>query len=407
MILKALLLASGAWASSPFSDFRSQKPGVRHRITAEDLPPPGQTEDARNGPSLVPQPEGAWPQVPPGFEVQLYADGLDNPRQVRVAPNGDVFVAESDPGRITAFRGVDAEGRFQKTGVFARGLRQPFGIAFYPPGPEPRFVYVGNTDAVVRFPYKNGDLKASGPPRKILPLPSGGHWTRDLAFSPDGKRMLVSVGSRSNVGDDASERRRANILECDPEGKGLRVYAWGLRNPVGLAVHPKSGELWTSVNERDRLGDNLPPDYITHVEDGGFYGWPWYYIGDHQDPRHEGKRPELREKVLVPDVLIQPHNASLGIAFYDAGMFPARYRGDLFAAEHGSWNRSARTGYEVIRVLFKDGKATGEYEDFMTGFVREDGQVWGRPVAVAVASDGALIVSDDGGNRLWRVIYRQ
>jgi glucose/arabinose dehydrogenase len=276
-------------------------------------------------------------------------------------------------------------------------------------------VYVGNTDAVVRFPYKSGDLKATGSAQKIVGLPGGGrlrgggHWTRDITFSKDGKKMLVSVGSRSNVDDvdnNQAEYHRADVLEFNPDGSGERVYASGIRNCVGIATNPITGEIWCSTNERDNIGDNLPPDYITHVQDGGFYGWPFYYIGGHQDPRHPGKHPELKDKVIVPDVLVQPHNASLEMLFYDGKQFPSEYSGDVFAAEHGSWNRHSRSGYEVIRVpLHQNGHASGEYEDFLTGFVRSDGEVWGRPVGVAVAPDGSLLVTDDGTNSIWRVSY--
>jgi len=224
-----------------------------------------------------------------------------------------------------------------------------------------------------------------------------------VVFSLDGRRMFVSIGSKSNVSDDDQEARRADILEFDPEGKNEKPYATGIRNPVGLAVQPGTGVLWTSVNERDGLGDHLVPDYVTHVEEGGFYGWPWYYLGDHQDPRHEGKHPELKGKAIVPDVLLQSHSASLDLAFYTGDKFPDEYKGDLFAAEHGSWNRARKTGYKVVRIPLKDGKATGEYEDFLTGFVTEDGEVWGRPVGVAVAKDGALLVTDDGSGTIWRV----
>jgi glucose/arabinose dehydrogenase len=233
----------------------------------------------------------------------------------------------------------------------------------------------------------------------------GGHWTRDLEFSPDGQTLLVSVGSRSNVSDDARENRRADILAFNPDGTNERVHAWGIRNAVGLATHPRTGQLWASVNERDALGDHLVPDYITHIEPGGFYGWPWYYLGPNQDPRHKGKRPELKDKVIVPDVLLQSHSASLDMTFYDGTQFPPEYRFDAFAAEHGSWNRARRTGYKVIRVPMKDGKATGEYEDFLIGFVTPRGDVWGRPVGVAVAKDGALMVTDDGSGTVWRVAY--
>jgi glucose/arabinose dehydrogenase len=293
--------------------------------------------------------------------------------------------------------------------VFATGLTQPYGIAFYPPGDAPQWVYIGNTSSIVRYAYKNGDLRASGSPETVVKsLPAGGsHWTRDVAFSKDGGSMFVAVGSASNVDDPAenpAEFQRASILQFTPQGRFVKIYASGIRNPGGgLAVNPQTGELWCSTNERDGLGDNLPPDYVTHVREDGFYGWPWYYIGNHQDPRHEGKRPELARQVVVPDVLLPAHNASLGIAFYDGAQFPAEYRGDLFAAQHGSWNRSSRTGYEVIRAPIVNGRATGEFQDFMTGFVLPNGDVWGRPVGVAVASDGALLVTDDGSDSIWRV----
>jgi glucose/arabinose dehydrogenase len=342
--------------------------------------------------------------------VDLYATGLEGPRQIRTAPNGDFFVAESRAGQLRVFRGRGKDGKPEHVSVFATGLKQPFGIAFYPSGSNPQWVYVGNTNSVVRFPYRNGDLKASGAAETLVSeLPSGGgHWTRDVIFSQDGKSMLVAVGSASNVDDTDThpgEFHRANILEYAPDGKFVRVYASGIRNPVGLGVNPQTGEVWCSTNERDALGDNLVPDYVTHVRPGGFYGWPWYYMGDHQDPRHEGKHPELKGHILVPDVLLPPHNASLGLTFYDGRQFPAEYRGDLFAAEHGSWNRAIRTGYEVIRVPLKDGHATGEFEDFLTGFVMPDGQTWGRPVAVAVAKDGSLLVTDDGSQSIWHVSY--
>jgi glucose/arabinose dehydrogenase len=402
-------------AGPVYSDYRSQRPGAVHRITAADLPRPFDTQSAFNVPKLVARPSDAWPQAPAGFKVQQYASGLNNPRLIRAAPNGDLFVAESGPGQVKVFRGINKDGAAEKTEVFATGLKQPFGIAFYPLGPNPQFVYVANTDSVVRFPYQGGDLKARGPAQVVVPglpaggrLQGGGHWTRDIAFSNDGKTMYISVGSHSNVDDtdnNAVEYHRADILACSPDGGGLRVYASGIRNAVGIAVHPDTGQLWASVNERDGLGDNLPPEYITHVEEGGFYGWPWYYIGPNQDPRHNGKHPELKDKVIVPDVLVQPHNASLEMVFYQGRQFPPEYQGAIFAAEHGSWNRTVRTGYEVILVPMKGGRATGEYSDFLTGFVTADGEVWGRPVGVAVAADGSLIVTDDGSRTIWRISY--
>jgi glucose/arabinose dehydrogenase len=394
-------------------DWTTDAPGVRRKITVDDLARPYDTPSANNHPRIVSRPEGAWPKAPEGFEVTEFATQLTAPRVIVCAPNGDLFVAESRANRIRVLRDADGDGKPEVNEVFATGLDRPFGIAFHPVGPEPEYVYVGNTDSVVRFPYKSGDTKASGGAETIVDnIPSGnesvgggGHWTRDLEFSPDGETLYVSVGSRSNVDDDERENRRAMILAFDPDGKNERVFAYGIRNPVGLATHPKTGQLWTSVNERDGLGDNLVPDYITHVEEGGFYGWPWYYLGPYQDPRHEGKHPELKDKVIVPDVLLQSHMASLDLTFYDGDQFPQGYHHDGFAAEHGSWNRARRVGYKVIRVPTNDGKATGEYEDFLVGFVTEEGNVWGRPVGVAVAKDGSLMVTDDGSGTVWRVAY--
>ncbi len=395
---------------SAFASHTNVKPGVWRHLTPADLPKPGATPSSPNFPKLVAKPADAWPQAPEGFKVELYASGLDGPRIIRTAPNGDLFVAETRINEIRIFRGITADGKPKETATFANGLKQPFGIAFYPPGPNPQWIYIGNTDGLVRFPYKNGDLKASGPAETLVTgIPGGGHSTRDVAFSLDGKRLFYSVGSRSNVDDPDTtpgEFQRANILEYTPEGKFVKIYGAGIRNPVGIAVNPITGELWCSVNERDALGDNLVPDYITHVQEGGFYGWPWYYMGSNQDPRHEGKHPELKDKVLVPDVLLQPHNASLELTFYNGSQFPAEYKGDIFAGEHGSWNKSVRTGYEVIRIPLKDGHASGIYEDFLTGFVTASGEAWGRPVGVATAPDGSLMVTDDGYKAIWRVSFK-
>ena len=425
LVLAAAAICGDGPAQSPtltgqaaFTDYSQEKPGIRRKLSVADLPAPYATPSVDNGPdgtsNMIARPQGVWPQAPRGFKVELYATDLENPRLVRTAPNGDLFLADSKGGKILIFRGVAGDGRARQTGEFATGLTQPFGIAFYPAGPNPKWIYVGNTDSVVRFPYQNGDLKARGPAQKLADLPGGGrlrgggHWTRDIVFSRDGTKMLVSVGSHSNVDDSDThpeEYHRADVLQFTPEGKFQKVYASGVRNCVGEAINPVTGALWCSTNERDALGDNLVPDYITHVEEGGFYGWPWYYMGGHQDPRHPGKHPELKSKVLTPDVLLQPHFASLEMLFYDGSQFPAEYRGDAFAAEHGSWNRAKRAGYEVIRVPLRDGKATGEYEDFLTGFVTADGRVWGRPVGVAVAQDGSLFVSDDGSGSIWHVVY--
>jgi len=395
----------------PFTDFRYEKPGTTRKITAKDLPQPYATESAENGPKLVGRPENVWPVAPAGFKVELYTSGLDNPRTLGTAPNGDIFLTESDPGRIRIFRGLTSDGKPEQSAIFVSGLKRPYGLAFYPSGPDPQYLYVGSEREVVRFAYHSGDLKASGAPEHVADLPGpGGHWTRAVVFSQDGTKMFVAVGSGSNIDDPDTtprEKNRADILWCDPANCTLSVYAYGIRNAGGgLAVNPQTGELWCSVNERDGLGDNLVPDYITHVQEGGFYGWPWWYMGGHQDPRHKGKHPELKDKVIVPDVLLQPHNASLEFAFYEGKQFPAEYTGDIFASEHGSWNKAVRVGYEVIRVpLHQQGDASGEYEDFLTGFVLPDGNVWGRPVGITVSADGSLLVSDDGSNSIWRVSY--
>lgn len=412
---KAGQLLRGAAA---FGDFSQDHPGVRRLIRPQDLPQPYATASAENGPSPVARPADAWPQAPPGFKVELAASGLSNPRNIVAAPDGNLFFAESGAGEVKVLHGINSQGKAEEIEVFASGLHRPFGIAFYPPGPNPEYLYIANTDSVVRYAYRNGDLRARGSSETVVPelpgstrLSRGGHWTRNLVFDRDGKKMYVSVGSRTNDqtqwGSGLLEKDRADILEYNPDGSGMRVYASGIRNPVGLAVDPATGQLWTSVNERDGLGDNLPPDYITHVTPAGFYGWPWYYIGPNQDPRHKGEQPELKDKVLLPDVLLQAHSASLCLAFYQGQQFPQQYRGQIFAAEHGSWNRSRRTGYKVIVALRESGKATGEYEDFLTGFVTPGGDVWGRPVGVAVASDGSLLVTDDGSNSIWRVSYEE
>jgi glucose/arabinose dehydrogenase len=395
---------------APFTDFRYEKPGTTRRITVKDLPPPYVTKSAQNGADEVARPANVWPIAPAGFKVELYASDLKNPRWLRTAPNGDVFLAESEAGRIRVFHGMTSEGKPEEVGTFVSGLKRPYGIAFYPPGSDPQWVYIGNENEVVRFPYRNGDMKATGLAQHIADLPTGGHWTRSIEFSADGKRMFIAVGSESNDDDpeeNPGEKDRARILACNPESCELKVYAYGIRNPGGgIALNPQTGELWCSVNERDALGDNLVPDYITHVQEGGFYGWPWWYMGGHQDPRQKGKHPELKDKAIVPDVLLQPHNASLELTFYQGKQFPAEYYGDIFASEHGSWNKGVRTGYEVIRVpLHQTGHATGEYEDFLTGFVLPDGKVWGRPVGITVAPDGSLLVSDDASNSIWRVSY--
>ncbi len=416
--------------AQPYGDWRSDAPGVVHRIAPNDLPPPNATRSAFNGPRVVEPPAGAMLHVPPGFSVQRFASGLREPRIVRVAPNGDIFVAESAAGRVRVFRAADGASTPQQTEIFASGLDQPFGIAFWPPGPDPQFVYVADNNAVVRFAYRNGDLHARAAAETVVPQLSPTayhHWTRDVAFSLDGKRMYVSVGSGSNDAEDmprldpasirvhdaqygagaawGPEQFRADVLVFTPEGKDRRIFASGLRNCVSVAVAALSGDVWCAVNERDGLGDDLPPDYVTRVRDGAFYGWPWYYIGAHEDPAHAGERRDLAGHVTMPDVLIQPHSAPLGMIFYTGASFPAEYRGDAFVALHGSWNRARRTGYKVVRIHLNNGVPDASYQDFLTGFVVDDGHVWGRPVGVTVAHDGALLVTEDGNGTIWRVAY--
>jgi hypothetical protein len=410
-------------------------PGVKHRIIVADLPPPFKTASSGNNPQVVAQPANAVLSVPAGFNVRLFASGLSNPRLLRVAPNGDIFIAETGRNRIRVMRAADGADAPSENQIFASGLERPFGIAFYPPGNDPQWIYVGNNNSVVRLPYHTGDLTVRGEKEVIVPHLSdttGGHTTRDVAFSRDGKRMFISVGSGSNIAEDMAkktaaeiqsweaenglgaawgpETHRANILVTDPEGhEPIHPFATGVRNGVGLAVNQETGDLWVSTNERDNLGDDLVPDYITRLKEGGYYGWPWYYMGNHEDPRHAGERPDLAGAAIVPDVPVQAHSASLEMTFYTAtsgaAAFPAEYRGDAFAAFHGSWNRTLRTGYKVVRVRLDHGVPTGEYEDFLTGFVVDNRDVWGRPVGVAVAHDGALLVTEDGHGTLWRISY--
>ena len=439
-IIGAALLVSAALPANAgvlagmaaYGDWRTDHPGVVRKITPADLPAIGKTPVGVAPPAMVDKPAKESLDTLPGFSVSAFAK-LDAPRLIRVAPNGDIFVSEGDVGRVAVLRapaGAAAAGTVER---FAEGLKQPFGIAFYPPGPNPQWVYIANTDSVVRFPYRNGDLKARGAPETViakLTETHSDHWTRDIVFSPDGRRMYVSVGSGSNDAESMPKKTadetkawqaghalgaawgietgRADVLVADPDGKNVQVFATGLRNCVGMAIQPQTHDLWCSTNERDLRGDDLPPDYVTRVRQGGFYGWPWFYMGGNQDPRLKGKHPELKDKVIVPDVLIQPHSAPLQLTFYDGrgpAAFPAEYRGDAFVALHGSWNRAKRTGYKVVRIHLRNGVPDGTYEDFLTGFVVDATSVWGRPVGVGVASDGALLVADDGSNEIWRVAY--
>lgn len=419
-VLGSVAIAQTREGRDAYGNWQADKPGTLRLIRPQDLPAPGPS--SANVSRVVTRPAGAMPQVPPGFRIELFAEGLSGPRIIRTAPNGDIFVAETRAGRIRVLR-ANGAAKPSVNEIFAGGLHAPFGIAFFPDGDNPQWVYVANTDSVVRFPYRSGDLKAAGPAETIVAkLPVGGHSTRDIVFTPDNVRMLVSVGSASNIGDGMGkppvgieaqplgaawgyETDRAAVLSFDPDGKNQRIFATGIRNCVGLAIQPGTSTPWCSTNERDGLGDDLVPDYVTRVKEGAFYGWPWFYIGNHEDPRYGNARPDLKDKITVPDVLLQAHSASLGLTFYQGQNFPAEYRGDAFAAEHGSWNRSKRTGYKVVRIRLKDGVPSGEYEDFVTGFVVNDSDVWARPVGVAVAKDGALLISEDGNGTIWRVTH--
>jgi glucose/arabinose dehydrogenase len=369
-----------------------------------DLPAPFATKSSGNGPSEAKPPSGFLPTVPAGFQVNIFAKDLKHPRFMAVAPNGDIFVTETGASQITILRDPQNSGGAQENEVFAGNLKQPFGIAFHED-----YVYVGNTGEVVRYRYDKKTSKRLGEAEHILDLPpGGGHFTRTVAFSADGTKLYVSVGSSSNI-DIEKDSRRAAILVADPDGKNSRLYASGLRNAVGLAIDPTTGEVWAAVNERDELGNDLPPDYLTSVKDGEFFGWPYSYIGSNVDPRVKPQKPELVAKAVIPDVLLGAHVAPLQFAFYTGKEFPGSYRGGVFVAEHGSWNRKPRAGYQVTFVGFKDGKAAVDPAPFLTGLVPDpDGKnVNGRPVGVAVAQDGALLVSDDGAGVIYRVTYKQ
>jgi glucose/arabinose dehydrogenase len=423
-------------ASAAQDDWKQDTPGRKHKIDLAALPAPFGTSSARNPPTLVPRPQDAHLQVPPGFSIGLFASNLLGPRRMVAAANGDVFITEMRGGRVSVMHAT-ADGRSAaSTEVFAEGLSRPYGIAFYPDAENPTWLYVAETNRVIRYAFNQGDTKAKSPPEVVVPeLPTGGgHVTRDIAFSPDHHRMFVSVGSASNVAEGISkktvaqaqdferthavgaawdnEENRADVLVYDvSSGSPGKIFATGIRNCVSLTMQPQTGDLWCTTNERDLLGDDLVPDYSTRVREGGFYGWPWYYMGQNEDPRLKGERPDLRQKVLVPDVPYQSHSAALGLVFYTSSSgkaaFPAEYVGDGFATFHGSWNRGFRTGHKVVRVKMKDGVPTGEYEDFVTGFIIDDGNAWGRPVAAVELKDGSLLFSDDGANVVYRVAYEK
>jgi glucose/arabinose dehydrogenase len=440
----AFLLGCARAAEKEAGTQASDTTTIEARVAARDsapspsakppaFPPPFHTESAVRFPKIIGWPEGKTPAAPTGFQVSVYAGGLNHPRWLYVLPNGDVLVAESNTeklggempepvrkamegaglmgpsaNRITLVRDANGDGKPEVHETFLAGLNQPFGMQLLGD-----WLYVANTDALVRFPYREGQTKITVKGEKVLDLPAGGynnHWTRNVVASPDGSKLYVSVGSQTNVdeeGLDAKEPRRAAILEVDPDGSGMRIFASGLRNPNGMDWAPGTRVLWTVVNERDALGDDLVPDYLTSVREGAFYGWPYSYFGQNEDPRKKGERPDRVAKAVVPDLAIGAHTASMGLTFYDASAFPQRYRGGAFIGQHGSWNRSRFAGYEVIFVPFQAGRPSGPPEDFLTGFIADEAksEVYGRPVGLAVLPDGSLLVADDGGNVVWRVTY--
>jgi glucose/arabinose dehydrogenase/cytochrome c2 len=416
-------------------DWQMDAPGRAHRIDLAKLPAPYDTPSAVNFPRLVDRPAGAQLKVPHGFSVDVFARDLKGPRVMRIAPDGGVFVSETRGGRISVIKPAVDGATAATVTTFAQGLVQPHGLAFYPAGDHPQWLYVAENNRVVRYAYTVGDSQARSVPEVVVPelAPTGGgHYTRDIAFSLDGRRMFVSVGSASNVADsmpqktvaeaqawDAEhglgatwgpEENRADVLVFDVGSSAPgKVFASGIRNCVGLTIQPKTGDLWCTTNERDMLGDNLVPDYSTRVTEGGFYGWPWYYMGGHEDPRLAGQRPDLAGKIAVPDVPYQAHSAALGLTFYTAttgsSAFPKAYLGDGFAVLHGSWNRTFRTGHKIVRVRMKNGRPTGEYDDFLVGFITPEGNAWGRPAGITMASDGSLLMSDDERNLIYRIAY--
>ena len=370
--------------------------GWRARILARFL-------RVENQPVIVPPPPNFQPQVPPGFKVSVFARGFTQPRWLAVAPNGDVFVADSAAGQVVVLHDPKGKGYAESRDIFADHLNLPFGITFHD-----EFVFIADTNEVLRFRYDPQTSKRLGDAEHILNLPGMGyhqHWTRSLAFSPDGKKLFVSVGSSTNISIE-EDSRRAAILVADPDGKNMRIYASGLRNAVGIAVSPPSGALWATVNERDDVGDDMPPDYFTHVIDGGFYGWPYADVDGHADDR-VSPRPDLVRKMIAPDLLLDAHAAPLQFSFYEKQEFPPAYWQGAFIAEHGSWNRRVRTGYQVVFVPFRNGSPAGKPVSFFSGFVPDakGKNVYGRMVGVAVAADGSLLISDDAGKVIWRVSY--
>ncbi len=433
MALAAALVSTSALAQDTskvltgkdaFGGWKDDAPGVTRHLTVDDLEAPMASPSASNTAQPVPMPAGAMPKVPDGYKVELIAKGIANPRAIRFAPNGDLFIANSEQGQVLVLPG----GKAGTPQVFIKGLNQPYGVAFYP-ADKPQWIYIAENDGLKRYPYKAGDSKVEGKPEPVITgVAPNHHWTRDVVFSPDGKTLYYSIGSGSNVGDgtmnptpkgglDAwikahplgvawdGEERRAAVIATDPDGQNERYFATGLRNCAGMTLQPATGNVWCVVNERDELGDNIPFEYATALKDGAFYGWPWFYNGGHADPRwSQTPRDDIKDKVTVGDVLFQAHSAPLNIAFETGDGLGADNKGDAFVAMHGSWNRDTRTGYKIVKLdIGADGKATGTYQDFVTGFVVSDDDVWGRPVGVAFDKAGDLYFSEDGSGTLWKV----
>jgi len=398
LILASLIAASAASA-------QQLKVGETITVRLEDLPPPGATPSASLPPRVIKRPDGATLTVPPGFHISVFAQGLTHARWLLTAPNGDVFVAESRKGHITVLRDTTGTGIADFVSVFTTGFDRPHGMAIHD-----GYFYIADTVGLWRVPYQTGQTSSNAKPERLTPpnaIGDGiGHWTRNIVFAPKGDHLFMAIGSESNL--DKTPAPRASIQEFAADGTQQRTFAFGLRNPVGIAFRPGTDELWTVVNERDTLGDGLVPDYLTRVQDNGFYGWPYSYLGNHPQPGFADKRPDLVNQAIVPDLLFRAHSAPLGLVFYDGTQFPSEYQGDAFVALHGSWNSANPTGYAIVRVPFKDGKPTGSYQPFLTGFrVNDDvpAQVWGRPVGLTLAKDGSLLVADDVGGIVWRVSY--
>ncbi|MFQ5775624.1 MAG: PQQ-dependent sugar dehydrogenase [Kiloniellaceae bacterium] len=403
----AALLVLLSAACGPAARAGDAAPGDRFEVRPGDLPPPYATPSAGNRPARIRRPAGAAPRLPAGFAVNAFASNLAHARWLAVAPNGDVFLAEPNAGRITLLRDADGDGAADLTQTFATGFDSPHGMAI-----QGNWLYVADLEGLWRLPYRAGQIRAAGRAERLTPPGAfgsgGGHWTRNIAFHPDGRRVYVAIGSRRNIREEPAPR--ATIQEFRADGSGQRTFAAGLRNPVGIAFYPGTEDLYVVVNERDDMGDELVPDYLTRVRDGAFYGWPYAYIGANPQPDFAQRRPDLVARTKVPDLLFRSHSAPLGLVFYDAAQFPPEYRGDAFVALHGSWNAAKPRGYMVARVPFRDRRPLGYYEAFMTGFWTEGedrARVWGRPAGLAVARDGSLLVADDVSNTVWRVFYRR